>query len=619
MDDRLLSARSDTDPHRVDAARPQRRLIVSDLRVALVDGGHNVVDDVSFALDAGRMLGLVGESGSGKTTVALSLLGYARRGLRIAGGSVLIDGSEMCGRGDRALRATRGRYVAYVPQDPSAALNPAMKVGTQLREVLRSHGVPDGEIAPRLAQLLEEVKLPGPALLHAYPHQLSGGQQQRVVLAMGFALRPAVIVLDEPTTGLDVSTQRRVLDTIRGLCANHGAAGIFVSHDLAVIGELVDHVAVMYSGRIVELGDKAEIFDAPAHPYTRGLLRAVPSPDRSAMLEGLDGHPPRPEDRPAGCLFAPRCTFVQHVCVDAEQELIPRSGVTQLVRCCRTTELEHVRPTVKPPATIEIPAADIVLLKVRDLSAGYGNTQVLSGVSLEIGARECVAIVGESGSGKTTLARCIVGLHRGWTGEITLHGAALPRAARDRDADLLRTVQYIFQNPYASLNPHKQVEQILEQPLVRFFKLSRSERLTRIVTALEEAALDEGFRNLYPAELSGGERQRVAIARALVMGPELLVCDEITSALDVSVQAAIVETLRRLQSERGLALAFITHNLALVRSIAQRVVVMQAGLVVESAATETILEHPEDEYTRSLLRDLPRPWVGSIDRGEARA
>ncbi len=591
-------------------ARP--RLVVTDLRVSLADGRADVVDDVSFSLHSGHLLGLVGESGSGKTTVALSLLGYARRGLRVTGGSVLVDGSEMCGRRDRALQATRGRRVAYVPQDPSSALNPAMKVGTQLREVLVSHGVAGIEITARVNELMEEVGLRGAELLRSYPHQLSGGQQQRFVLAMGFALRPAVIVLDEPTTGLDVTTQRRVLDTIRDLCFAHGAAGIFVSHDLAVVGELVDQVAVMYAGRIVELGVKSEIFSTPAHPYTRGLLLAVPSPDRSTTLLGLDGHPPRPEERPPGCAFATRCKFVQEVCTTTEQRLVPRSGVTQLVRCQRTSELEHVQHAASALTPIDSAESRPPLLAVRDLSAGYGPTPVLTAVGLEIGERECLAIVGESGSGKTTLARCIVGLHRGWTGSASLRGIALPRGTRERDSELLRKIQYIFQNPYGSLNPRKPVEQILEQPLERFFpSLNRRERLERIALALEEAALDSSFRRFYPGELSGGERQRVAIARALVVEPELLICDEITSALDVSVQAAIVETLRRLQSERGLALAFITHNLALVRSIAQRVMVMQAGAVVECGSTERILEAPDNEYTQALLRDLPRPSAAS--------
>jgi peptide/nickel transport system ATP-binding protein len=588
------------------------RIVVSDLHVSLAYGGADVVDDVSFSLGSGQMLGLVGESGSGKTTVALALLGYARRGLRLSGGSVLVDGEEMCGRSDRTLRATRGRQVAYVPQDPSSALNPAMKVGTQLREVLSSHHVSDADIASRVHELIEEVRLPGAELLDAYPHQLSGGQQQRVVLAMGFALRPAVIVLDEPTTGLDVTTQRRVLDTIRDLCFAHGAAGIFVSHDLAVIGELVDQVAVMYAGRIVELGTKPDVFATPTHPYTRGLLRAVPLPDRSTRLEGLEGHPPRPGDRPPGCAFAPRCEFVQHACTAEEQQLLSRPGVSQLVRCRRASELEHIQHAGSPLTRTETAADRAPLLAVRDLSASYGSTRVLTGVSLEIGERECLAIVGESGSGKTTLARCVVGLHPGWTGSALLHGTALPRSARERDPDLLRQVQYIFQSPYGSLNPRKAVEQILEQPLKRFFEtLGRRDRLRRIDSALDEAALDSGFRRLYPGELSGGERQRVAIARALVVEPDLLVCDEITSALDVSVQAAIVETLRRLQLDRGLTLAFITHNLALVNSIAQRVVVMQAGLVVESGPTATILGAPENEYTQTLLKDLPRPWAAT--------
>jgi peptide/nickel transport system ATP-binding protein len=588
------------------------RLVVSDLRVCLADGRADVVDDVSFSLGSGQMLGLVGESGSGKTTVALALLGYARPGLRVAGGSVLVDGEEMCGRSDRTLRATRGRRVAYVPQDPSSALNPAMKVGTQLREALTSHGIAGADIDQRVPELIEEVKLPGAAILDAYPHQLSGGQQQRVVLAMGFALRPAVIVLDEPTTGLDVTTQRRVLDTIRDLCVAHGAAGIFVSHDLAVIGELVDQVAVMYAGRIVELGAKPDVFAASTHPYTRGLLRAVPLPDRSTRLEGLAGHPPRPGERPPGCAFAPRCEFVQPACTAEEQRLVAHPGLTQLVRCRRASELHQIDRAPLPLSQTGAAVGDAPLLAVNDLCASYASTRVLTDVSLEIGERECVAIVGESGSGKTTLARCVVGLHPRWTGSVSLRGAALAPAARERAPDLLREVQYIFQSPYGSLNPRKSVHQILEQPLERFFGgLGRRDRLQRIDAALEEAALSSSFRRLYPGELSGGERQRVAIARALVVEPDLLVCDEITSALDVSVQAAIVETLRRLQLDRGLTLAFITHNLALVKSIAQRVVVMQSGRVIESGDTATVLGAPAQEYTQTLLKDLPRPWTAT--------
>lgn len=591
-------------------AEPPLRLAVSGLRVSLEYGDADVVDDVSVSLGSGQMLGLVGESGSGKTTVALALLGYARRGLRITGGSVLVDGVEMCGRSDRTLRAARGRQVAYVPQDPASALNPAMKVGTQLREALISHAVPQGEIADRVRELLEEVGLPSARMLDSYPHQLSGGQQQRVVLAMGFALRPAVIVLDEPTTGLDVTTQRRVLDTIRGLCSAHGAAAIFVSHDLAVVGELVDEVAVMYAGRIIELGFKPDVFAAPAHPYTRDLLRAAPSPDRSTRLEGLEGNPPRPGERPPGCTFAPRCRFVQDACVATEPALIAREGVGQLVRCQRIGELDPGRGSDAALGTLKLSGNEAALLSVQGVSASYGAISVLTDVSLEIGERECLAIVGESGSGKTTLARCIVGLHRQWSGSISLRGIAVPHSARARNAELLRRVQYIFQSPYGSLNPRKPVAQILEQPLERFFTLGRRERNDRISRALQEAALDASFKRLYPAELSGGERQRVAIARALVVEPDLLLCDEITSALDVSVQAAIVETLRNLQFERGLALAFITHNLALVRSIAQRIVVMHSGVAIETGPTDTTLEHPASQYTQGLLRDLPRPWTG---------
>ena len=592
------------------------RLAVEDLRVVIAGSRIDVVDDVSFALRPGETLGLVGESGSGKTTVALALLGYARRGLAIDGGRVVVDGEDVLSLSSANLRALRGSRVAYVPQDPASALNPALTIGTQLREVLEKHGSPehdDAAVERRLTAVLDEVRLGIPDVLGAYPHQLSGGQQQRVCLAMGFALRPAVIVLDEPTTGLDVTTQRHVLDTIRDLCASHGVTAIFVSHDVAVIAELVDQVAVMYAGRLVELGSVPAVFGSPAHPYTRGLLRAVPSPERSQTLVGLEGHPPRPGTRPPGCFFAPRCAFVQERCAANPPAMLAVSADGHVVRCVRAKELpvtgipdDHLNASAAPGVTTAS------LLAVTHLSASYGDVTALEDVSWTLNSHECLAIVGESGSGKTTLARCVVGLHERWSGEVTLKSKPLARSVRARPAEALRALQYVFQNPYGSLNPRRRIHQILEQPLTRFFSLSARERTRRIVTALEEVALDGEFRLRMPGELSGGERQRVAIARALMVEPEILVCDEITSALDVSVQAAIVEVLQRLQAERGLAVVFITHNLALVRSIAQRVIVMQDGRIVEASDTETVLEHPRAEYTQRLLTDIPRPYTPAL-------
>jgi peptide/nickel transport system ATP-binding protein len=596
------------------------RLDVRGLEVRLGRAGPDVVSDVSFTVQAGQVLGLVGESGSGKTTVVLALLGHARRGLRISSGAVRVDGVDLLRLPASQLRAVRGARVAYVPQDPSAALNPALRVGTQLREAIRVHpGAvedPDG----RIREVLREARLDAtPELLRRYPHQLSGGQQQRVGLAMAFACRPSLIVLDEPTTGLDVSTQRHVLDTIRSMCAAYGVAAVYVSHDLAVVGGLVSDVAVMYSGRIIEIGPTGRVFGDPLHPYSRGLLSAVPSPVQATRLTGIDGQPPRPGRRPAGCAFAPRCGFAIPDCRSQQPE--PVLIDSRDVRCLRVAQVREATPsTAAALSRAATGAAAAPVLSVRDVSAGYGRRPVLTGVDLDVPAESCVAVVGESGSGKTTLARCIVGLHRNWTGDISFEGAPLKTSAIDRPRQVLRRVQYVFQNPYTSLNPRKTIGQIVAQPLEQYLRLGYRERSQRAARALADVSLGGDFLSRYPDQLSGGERQRVAIARALVAEPDLLVCDEVTSALDVSVQAVIVELLRSLQAERRIAMIFITHNLALVRSIAQSVVVLRDGAVVESGPVEQVLDRPADPYTARLMEDVPKlPTPGTQAQGAAAA
>jgi len=582
------------------------RLEVRGLEVRLGRAGPDVVSEVSFTVRAGEVLGLVGESGSGKTTVVLALLGHARRGLRISSGEVRVDGVDLLRLPAAQLRAVRGARVAYVPQDPSAALDPALRVGTQLKEAIRVHPGAVEDPGGRIREVLQEARLDAsPELLRRYPHQLSGGQQQRVGLAMAFACRPSLIVLDEPTTGLDVSTQRHVLDTIRSLCRAYGVAAVYVSHDLAVVGGLVSDVAVMYSGRIIEIGPTARVFGDPLHPYSRGLLSAVPSPVQATRLTGIDGQPPRPGRRPAGCSFAPRCGFATADCRSRQPE--PVLIDSRDVRCLRVAQVrESTTSTAAALSPAAVAAGEVPVLSVRDVSAGYGRRPVLTRVGLEVPAESCVAVVGESGSGKTTLARCIVGLHRNWTGEIRFEGASLSASAGDRPKQLLRRVQYVFQNPYTSLNPRKTIGQIVAQPLEEYLRLGYRERSQRAVRALEDVSLGADFLSRYPDQLSGGERQRVAIARALVVEPDLLICDEVTSALDVSVQAVIVELLRGLQAEHNIAMIFITHNLALVRSIAQSVVVLRDGAVVESGPVGQVLDHPGDPYTARLMEDVPK-------------
>jgi peptide/nickel transport system ATP-binding protein len=598
------------------------RLDVRDLEISSGPDGPPVVSGISFAVRPGAVLGLVGESGSGKTTVALALLGHTRRGLSVARGEIWLDGADLLRLSPGRLRALRGATVSYVPQDPAAALNPALRIGYQLREALRVHPGSSADPAARIREVLREASLDAtPDLLRRYPHQLSGGQQQRVGLAMAFACRPALIVLDEPTTGLDVSTQRRILDTIRQLCRGYRVAAVYVSHDLAVVSELADEVAVMYAGRIVEAGPAAGLFAAPRHPYTRGLLAAVPEPGSDQPPAGIPGQQPPPGRRGPGCAFAARCELAADHCRQHEPELILLSAASQAaaatipspdgasshaVRCWRAAEVAATRPDLPPPRVATAGPGSAALLSVRGVSARYRGVPALSGIDLDLPAQGCVAVVGESGSGKTTLARCITGLQPDWAGQVTLRGVPLARAARHRPKQALQQIQYVFQNPYTSLNPRKTVGQIVAEPVQRFLGLPRGQQADRVAQVLHDVALGSSFLTRYPDQLSGGERQRVAIARALAAEPDVLICDEVTSALDVSVQAVIVDLLRAAAAQRQLAMIFITHNLALVRSVAQTAVVLRHGRLVEAGPAEQILAQPGSAYTAQLLADAPR-------------
>ncbi|WP_406438784.1 ABC transporter ATP-binding protein [Streptomyces sp. NBC_01613] len=602
---------------------------VSGLRVVLGRGGPDVVDDIAFDVAEGEILALVGESGSGKTTIATALLAHTRRGARIDAGAVVLDGRELLAAAPGEARKRRGSEVAYVPQDPAASLNPVMRIGRQIREVLDVHhaGTP-AERDARVREVLAEVALPDDGeFLKRYPHQLSGGQLQRVAIAMAFTLRPRVLVLDEPTTGLDVSTQAHVLSTVRDLCARHAVAAVYVTHDLAVVGEFAHRVAVMYAGRIVELGPRERVFEAPAHPYTRALLAAVPSVTEPRVLKGIPGSAPSPGRRPSGCRFHDRCAFAEPECAEREPELTetgagrpPASTATGagqqptstaaeaglvLARCRRA---DHVRAqplefTVAAPAgTARRPEP---VLTVRDLTARYGSHPILHGIDLEVGHNECVAVVGQSGSGKSTLSRSIGGLHEDWSGSVAFHGDPLPPGARQRSRELRKAIQYVFQNPYLALNPRMTVGRIVRRPLELFGLAHGAEAARRVHELLDQVMLSSAVHDLRPDRLSGGERQRVAIARALACEPELLICDEVTSALDVSVQASIVSLLEELRASRGLSMLFVTHNLALVRSLATRVAVLADGRIVEEGPTADVLDRPSAAYTRQLLADTP--------------
>jgi len=578
---------------------------IRELRIELSRTREDIVDEISLEIRAGEVLGLVGESGSGKTTVGMALLGYCRPGGRVAAGAVLVDGRDLSELADQVLRSLRGGLVSYIPQDPGTALNPALRIRKQLLETLETHTkLSEAERVQRMRESLGEVALPSDdEFLTRYPHQLSGGQQQRVAIAMAFACRPKVIICDEPTTGLDVTTQARVLQTVKELCRLHSVAALYVSHDLAVVAELADRVAVMYAGRIVESGTRDQLFTTPRHPYTQRLLRAVPDLAGKRTVLGIPGRAPLPGNRPGGCFFEPRCQLA----VDACRQSFPAATMLEpghQVRCYRAADTAAGVTADEAAALPGITAGDSVL-EISGLKARHGTRETLFDIELAVSRHECVALVGESGSGKTTLARCVAGLHRDYTGEIRLAGAVLANSARRRSSEHRRQIQYVFQNPYASLNPRRTVGQTIARQLQLFFPGSRREVGSRVSQCLERVALSETAINRFPDQLSGGERQRVAIARALAAEPALLVCDEVTSALDVSVQAAIIDLLRDLRAEIGLSILFITHNLALIRNIADRVCVMTEGRIVETGTVTEVFEDPQAQYTKQLLANTP--------------
>lgn len=585
---------------------PTGGIDISDLRVELTGSGIDVVDDIDLTLAPGEIVGLVGESGSGKTTVGTSLLGYARAGARIGGGKVMFGGRDVLALPWQQVRQIRGEEIAYVPQDPASALNPSIRIGRQIVELmeLRGLGTPESRLAGAKAGLAE-VGLPDDdEFLRRYAHQLSGGQVQRVALAMAFLPRPKVLVLDEPTTGLDVTTQGMVLQTMAELCRSHGVAALYVTHDLAVIANIADRVAVMYAGQVVELGDRDTIFRSPTHPYTRALLDAIPHLSHARALSGIPGRTPAPGRRPHGCRFHDRCSYVVPACTDGVPALAETAPGHQ-VRCIRADEVgpwdisRGVVSDTDPDKPREI------ILSITDLDVFYGRKQVVHGVSFDLARAEVVALVGESGSGKTTISRCVGGLHQEWSGAIEFEGQALGRGSRRRSVADRKRIQYIFQNPYLSLNPRLTIEQIVKRPM-ELFGIAKGRAATdRVVELLEQVALGPAVLHHQASRLSGGERQRVAIARALAAEPDVLVCDEVTSALDVSVQGSIVALLESLRVSRGISMLFVTHNLALVRSIADRIQILNGGRVVESGPVVQVMDSPQDDYTKRLLASSP--------------
>ncbi|WP_432789570.1 ABC transporter ATP-binding protein [Brevibacterium sp. K11IcPPYGO002] len=587
-----MSPKTETVRHD-DANEPNEKIVlrVSDLRV-LTNAGDEILHGVDFALSRGEILGLVGESGSGKTTAGLACMGHFREGLKFGSGSVSIwprgDAShlEVGDLDEVALRDLRGSRIAYIPQDPALSLNPAMRVGEQIREVLDIHGfgASDRERADRVAEVLVDVGLPGDrAYQRRWPHQLSGGQQQRIGIAMAFAMYPDVLILDEPTTGLDVSTQSVVLDTIRQMTVANNVAGLYITHDLAVIKDISDRVAVMLRGNLVEEGPVSAVLERPQHEYTQMLMAAVPDlAGRKTIGDGA-----------AEAKAVTESDEKTHVLVSAGEKPVE-------------TDRDRIEADGSAASAGDGAAANAPLLEVRDVALAYGKAQILDGINMVLEPGECTMLLGESGSGKTTLSQCVAGLNDDYKGSVRLRGTELARSTRKRTNEQRVGIQYVFQSPFSSLNPRRSIGQSLTVPLEMSGQGTAASRKATVEEALDSVRLGRSFYHRRPGDLSGGERQRAAIARALVNAPSVMVCDEITSALDVSVQASIVALLRTLREERQLAMLFVTHNIALSRHIADNLAVLNKGKIVDYGPTAQVLEDPSHEYTRALIADVPK-------------
>ena len=469
-------------------------LRIVDLRLDVEATGNDIVDQVTISIAKGKVLALVGESGSGKTTVGLAILGHTRRGVSLNCGQVFCGDTEILGLDESAKRKARGHLVSYVPQDPSSSLNPALRIGLQLREILEAHNFGNSSEArnSRIREMMEEVLLPtDDDFLRRYPHQLSGGQQQRVGLAMAFACRPSVIVLDEPTTGLDVSTQAHVLATIRQMTSKHGVAALYITHDLAVVADIADEVAVLYAGRVVEQGLVKDIFTRPAHPYTRHLVAAAPDIATKKEVVGLSGRAPSPGKRPNGCAFALRCALATDECRNSFPEEV-NVGVSHSARCIKVGQVEHER--IAPKVTAVTHSQGSPILELREVSAGYSSIMVVHDVSLTIRKGECLALVGESGSGKTTVSRAIGGLHREWTGTMVFKNVELQKIARQRSPENRQGIQYVFQNPYGSLNPRRTVGDSISRPLA-IIGMDKSKSNRAVLDVLEKVNLPGSYAN----------------------------------------------------------------------------------------------------------------------------
>jgi peptide/nickel transport system ATP-binding protein len=596
-----------------------------------------VMEEADFAVRQGKTLGLVGESGSGKTVSALAIMGLLPPRVSRVGGSIRFEQQELTRLDQAGLRKIRGNDIAMIFQEPMTSLNPAFTVGNQIAEQVRTHlGMSRAEARKVAIQMLDRVEIPQASVrAEDYPHAFSGGMRQRVMIAMALSCSPKLLIADEPTTALDVTTQAQIVELLHTLQREEDMAMIFVTHDFGVIADVADDVVVMYAGQIVEHRAAADIFPRPRHPYTEALLHSIPQlTPRGEPLHAIPGMVPRPDEFPAGCRFAPRCSYAQDACTSAPVPIRTTAGpagdgraAAALARCLRQDDLVLAGP---PPDPVREPAPGPVsgatpppepgaavlevtgLVKDFPLRSGVlrrinGMVRAVDEVSLRIEAGRTLGLVGESGSGKSTLARLVLRLIDPSSGTIVVDGKDItslrgPTLRRHRE-----TMQLVFQDPYSSLDPRQSIADIIGEPLAIHTSLSRAEREQRVVQLLAQVGLGSHVTSRQPHEFSGGQRQRIAIARALALEPRLLVCDEPVSALDVSTQSQVINLLTELQDELGVAYLFIAHDLSIVRHISDRIAVMYLGQIVEEGDANEVYVRPTHPYTAALLSSIPVP------------